>query len=101
MITIKLFEDTSAEQAKINCHLEESGGHADKSGLGPGVFNGPTPPPDTAKVLVNVFGPNTICTRHKSWEKPVDQEITKQELIARHVPKKYRFPFFKGAAILC
>ena len=56
MITIKLFEDTSAEQAKINCHLEESGGHADKSGLGPGVFNGPTPPPDTAKVLVNVFG---------------------------------------------
>jgi len=92
MITIKLFEDTSAEQAKINCHLEESGGHADKSGLGPGVFNGPTPPPDTAKVLVNVFGPNTICT---------DQEITKQELIARHVPKKYRFPFFKGAAILC
>ena len=66
MITIKLFEDTSAEQAKINCHLEESGGHADKSGLGPGVFNGPTPPPDTAKVLVNVFGPNTICTRHKS-----------------------------------
>jgi len=66
MITIKLFEDTSAEQAKINCHLEESGGHADKSGLGPGVFNGPTPPPDTAKVLVKVFGPNTICTRHKS-----------------------------------
>ena len=60
------------------------------------MFDDSTPTPDIAKVRVNVFGPNTICTRHKSWEKPVDQEITKQELIACHVPKKYDLAVAKG-----
>src|SRR5438552_14167524 len=51
-------------------------------------------------MFINVFWPDTIGTRYKCREEPVDEKITKQKFIAGHMPKKNRLPFFDWAAAL-